>query len=233
MSKIGVMSKMGKAGRRPERPLMKGIPHFIDLRSIQKTKGDLIITPLEGIPGELVDPKKAVINRRGRVVPKATKRLLDEADRHTAVVDGIEALPGNLWDELGHIFPRDEGQSIRSHIRTTRKVRLHAQLVRPRFLGGEVLHHIHLSRAGSKPESHLDRFVLGGEKRMFGRKYTKAHPLDIQPDGTLRVRTDRYVLIRGSRRDLKRWLVSNRPKKGGGPLQIFRKVASRILGIKD
>ena len=210
---------------------MKNISLLIDPGTIRRKK-DIIITPLGGIPGRVPDIRKAVIDRRGRVVPKATKRLLNEADRHTAVMDYVEALPGNMWYELEHIFPRDKEQSIRSHIRTPRMVRLHAQFVRPRFLGEEVLHHLHLSRAGTKPETHLDRFVLGGQKRMFGRTFTKAHPLDIQPDGTLRVRTDRYVLIRGSRRYLKRRLVSTLPEKKG-PLQIFRKAVSRFLGIKD
>ncbi len=218
---------MGKSSK----SLRDSASHIADPRTIRAAKNKLVMAPVGKRPKVEVRPETAVINHRGDIVPRPAKRVLDKADELTSVIDGVEALPGNMWDSMGHVFAKDEGQSVQSHVRTARPVRVHAQFVKP-WGAGTILHHLHLSRAGTMPESHEGRFVLGRDRKMHGRTYTEAHPLRIRPDGRLEVDTRRYVLIEGSRYDLKDRLHKNL-KEREGPIQVFRKAAYRFLGIGD
>ncbi len=219
-----------KPKRKPSLPLGR---EFRLIAEARKRAASVLLNPIGKRPKEPVDPKKAIVSHRGDIIRSPTLDDLNQADARTSVIEPVPVRPGTLW-EMSHLFPRKEGQTIQSHVQTPRELRLHAQFVLPRGAKTPVLHHLHLSRAGTKPETHVERFVLGAERQIGKAPWVQAHPMVITPQGKLEVDTHNFVLIRGKRRELERQLLQALPKEPSKPtlMQLFRAKAYRVLGLK-
>lgn len=189
----------------------------------------MVVKPLGWSWDRHIVPKKSVIDSRGRVVHKPSSKVLEAADVNTSRLDVVRVKPGTMWDTLGGLFGKPaEGQSMQSFIQTPQHFRLHGQFIRHREGSGATLHHLHLSPMGKKLTTHVDRFVLGRERSLNGRKWVEVHPMHITPDGLLEVELDNFILMQGTRRGLEASLsaaLKEQPK----PTRHFRAIVDRLL----